>query len=199
MEEIIANDPILQGNSTAARRLPPERWAKIVAARRTKLGLPPEDTAAPSPAGPLPVQQQAAALGATNLSKPNAPEAAEVAAAAGAPATAAAVTPVQQAPAKTVRRTGGIVPKRKQVAVIYDDNCTGCEMCLAVCPVWCIFKVEDLDGTNNICEIEVDKCIGCQICFKECPWDAIRMVSWDEAMAMPAGHDYPTTRVSAVA
>jgi ferredoxin len=29
----------------------------------------------------------------------------------------------------------------KEVAVINADNCTGCEACLEVCPVDCIYKV----------------------------------------------------------
>ena len=33
----------------------------------------------------------------------------------------------------------------KELAVINADNCTGCESCLEVCPVDCIYKVPGVD------------------------------------------------------
>jgi electron transport complex protein RnfB len=83
----------------------------------------------------------------------------------------------------------------KELAVINADNCTGCEACLEVCPVDCIFKVEKKDKTNNLqtwCEIDLDRCVGCEVCvkipskktnpyeLKVCPWDAIEMVPLDK-------------------
>ncbi len=72
-------------------------------------------------------------------------------------------------------------PKKKffkEIAVIYADNCTGCDACVEVCPVDCIYKVPgpDLPHLQSFCDIDVDRCIGCQLCAKWCPWDAIDMV-----------------------
>ena len=66
----------------------------------------------------------------------------------------------------------------KEIAVIYADNCTGCDACVEVCPVDCIYKVpgEELPHLQSFCDIDVDRCIGCQLCAKWCPWDAIEMV-----------------------
>ena len=74
----------------------------------------------------------------------------------------------------------------KELAIIQADNCTGCESCLEVCPVDCIFMIKQ--GVTQWCEIDLERCIGCEQCIhipgkqgrvydvKVCPWDAIEMV-----------------------
>ena len=78
----------------------------------------------------------------------------------------------------------------KEVAIINADNCTGCEACLEVCPVDCIYKVagDTFDALQSWCEIDVERCVGCEVCVHiptkksdpyellVCPWDAIEMV-----------------------
>lgn len=95
-----------------------------------------------------------------------------------------------------VRRDRGMAKKGarkklpKEVAVINADNCTGCEACLEVCPVDCIYKVpgETIGPLQSWCEIDVERCVGCEVCvhvptkktdpyeLTVCPWDAIEMV-----------------------
>jgi electron transport complex protein RnfB len=66
----------------------------------------------------------------------------------------------------------------KELAVIRADNCTGCEACIEVCPVDCIYKVpgEDQPTLQSFCDIDLERCIGCALCERWCPWDAIDMV-----------------------
>jgi Na+-translocating ferredoxin:NAD+ oxidoreductase subunit B len=66
----------------------------------------------------------------------------------------------------------------KELAVIRVDNCTGCDACIEVCPVNCIYKVpgEDQPGLQTFCDIDLERCIGCELCERWCPWDAIDMV-----------------------
>src|SRR5438046_4709681 len=73
-------------------------------------------------------------------------------------------------------------PKKKlfpKLAVIRADNCTGCEACIEVCPVDCIYKVpgEDMPTLQSFCDIDLERCIGCSLCERWCPWDAIDMVA----------------------
>ena len=78
----------------------------------------------------------------------------------------------------------------KEVAIINADSCTGCEACLEVCPVDCIYKVagDTFAPLQSWCEIDVERCVGCEVCVHiptkksdpyellVCPWDAIEMV-----------------------
>lgn len=83
----------------------------------------------------------------------------------------------------------------KTIAVIHADYCTGCEACIAVCPVDCIALIETnlrIKGVDTWCEVDLDRCIGCAFCvhvpkkkadpyeLKICPWDAIEMVPAEE-------------------
>ncbi len=77
----------------------------------------------------------------------------------------------------------------KELAVIRADNCTGCEACIEVCPVDCIYKVpgEDMPVLQSFCDIDLERCIGCKLCERWCPWDAIDMV--DTTALTPAVAD----------
>ena len=84
-----------------------------------------------------------------------------------------------------------VAPKPRQgrpKAVINPDSCTGCEVCVAICPVDCISKQPgpELPTLNPTCIIDQPKCIGCFLCEKICPWDAITMVPSQDPPPLPA-------------
>ncbi|MCB0308569.1 MAG: 4Fe-4S dicluster domain-containing protein [Bdellovibrionales bacterium] len=76
--------------------------------------------------------------------------------------------------------------KPKTVALVFEGNCTGCEVCVPFCPVDCIEsqpRSAFSDRPIPPVQIRFDECIGCQICVKACnklTWDAIRMVPADQ-------------------
>jgi electron transport complex protein RnfB len=74
----------------------------------------------------------------------------------------------------------------KQVALVFEGNCTGCMVCVDFCPVDCI-ETEPQEAYPDRpippVQIRFDECIGCQICVRACTkltWDAIRMVPSDK-------------------
>jgi electron transport complex protein RnfB len=80
----------------------------------------------------------------------------------------------------------------KELAVVFADNCTGCEACIEVCPVDCIYKIpgEDLPPLQSFVDIDLERCIGCRLCERWCPWDAIEMAPTarvHEAVAVKGG------------
>ena len=82
-------------------------------------------------------------------------------------------------------------PKRKGkkppklLAVVHQSGCTGCEVCIAGCPVDSIELVAGPDPENptfqQTVEIDLSRCIGCQNCSYDCPWETITMYQHDDA------------------
>ncbi|MCB9094845.1 MAG: 4Fe-4S dicluster domain-containing protein [Halobacteriovoraceae bacterium] len=82
-------------------------------------------------------------------------------------------------------------PKRKGkkppklLAVVHQSGCTGCEVCIAGCPVDSIELVPGPDPRNptfqQMVEIDLSRCIGCQNCSQDCPWETITMYNHNDA------------------
>ena len=73
----------------------------------------------------------------------------------------------------------------KLMAVVDEDNCTGCQVCIPFCPVDCIEPVPAEKYGIPIPPVHVryDECIGCQLCARACTeltWDAIVMMPTDD-------------------
>ena len=72
----------------------------------------------------------------------------------------------------------------KLIAVVHQSGCTGCEVCIAGCPVDSIELVPGNDpnnpGLQQMVEIDLSRCIGCQNCTQDCPWETITMYEHDD-------------------
>ena len=92
--------------------------------------------------------------------------------------------PTQPIAAKPAAAPAATRKKRpKELAVINQDGCTGCEVCLEVCPVDCMYVVAgpQYDVHKKLVEIDLDVCIGCKLCVKYCPWETIEMINTEQA------------------
>ena len=73
----------------------------------------------------------------------------------------------------------------KLIAVVHQSGCTGCEVCIAGCPVDSIELVPgpnpDNPGFQQTVEIDLARCIGCQNCSQDCPWETIMMYQHDDS------------------
>ncbi len=62
-------------------------------------------------------------------------------------------------------------PGIMQVAAIREDECIGCTLCIAACPVDAIFGAPQL--MHTVIESE---CTGCELCLPPCPVDCIDLI-----------------------
>ena len=63
------------------------------------------------------------------------------------------------------------VEKPKMLAVIDEQRCIGCTLCIQACPVDPI-----LGAAKHMHTVIADECTGCELCLEPCPVDCIDMV-----------------------
>jgi electron transport complex protein RnfB len=68
--------------------------------------------------------------------------------------------------------------KPKAIAVIDDNECIGCTLCLQACPVDAI-----LGAAKQLHGIIASECTGCELCLKPCPVECIHMVPIGQQVA----------------
>ena len=67
------------------------------------------------------------------------------------------------------QRMSQLESSRKAVAVVDSEKCTGCGICVDVCPLGAI-------EVNQQAVINTDICSGCGVCVSQCPNEAIIIV-----------------------
>jgi len=70
--------------------------------------------------------------------------------------------------------------KSGYIAKVNEDSCTGCGLCVEMCPIDAISP----DSTDTV-EINTDICIGCGLCASECPENALEMTEREELPKTP--------------
>jgi electron transport complex protein RnfB len=61
--------------------------------------------------------------------------------------------------------------KPKMLAVIDEQNCIGCTLCIQACPVDAI-----LGAAKHMHTVIAKECTGCELCLAPCPVDCIQMI-----------------------
>jgi len=91
----------------------------------------------------------------------------------------------------------------RQLAVIDENWCIGCTLCIKACPVDCI-----IGGSKLMHTVIEDQCTGCELCIPACPVDCISLLNitpgasgwaaWssEQASASRARYEFRTARLS---
>lgn len=68
------------------------------------------------------------------------------------------------AASRLARPVGSLRP----IAVVAQDRCTGCGMCVAACAAGAI-------AVDELARIDPARCVGCGACIPECPNEALTL------------------------
>lgn len=74
---------------------------------------------------------------------------------------------------KPLNEKYGVI-KPKEVAVIEEEQCIGCTLCISACPVDAI-----LGASKSMHTVIKEECTGCDLCVDPCPVDCIKMIPLD--------------------
>ncbi len=89
----------------------------------------------------------------------------------GGEATIAAIADLLGVDPKPLNDEHGSTPKEPMVAVVIEEYCIGCTLCIQACPVDAI-----LGAAKQIHTVIESECTGCELCIEPCPVACIEMV-----------------------
>ncbi|MBI3479465.1 MAG: electron transport complex subunit RsxB [Nitrosomonadales bacterium] len=73
---------------------------------------------------------------------------------------------------------GDTQPKPKSVAIIDENTCIGCTLCIQACPVDAI-----VGAAKQMHTVVASECTGCELCVAPCPVDCIIMKPIEEKIS----------------
>ncbi|HSN71143.1 MAG TPA: electron transport complex subunit RsxB [Steroidobacteraceae bacterium] len=111
----------------------------------------------------------------------------------GGDATARTLAELLGREAKPVDPRFGDADRPRAVALIDEETCIGCTLCIQACPVDAIAGAPKYMHT-----VIANECTGCELCLPPCPVDCIEMVAID-GQADVARHPRPLRRQRAAA
>jgi electron transport complex protein RnfB len=74
------------------------------------------------------------------------------------------------------------------VAVIDEQNCIGCTLCIQACPVDAI-----LGAAKHMHTVIAKECTGCELCLAPCPVDCIHMIPVARPLPPGSGLSQPVS------
>ena len=89
----------------------------------------------------------------------------------GGDATIRALADLLERDVKPLNNLSGEEPEAKAVAVIDENTCIGCTLCIQACPVDAI-----LGAAKQMHTVIASECTGCKLCVAPCPVNCIVMV-----------------------
>ncbi len=89
----------------------------------------------------------------------------------GGESTIQALANIMGVEAKPLNSEHGKPTATPEVALILEDICIGCTLCIQACPVDAI-----VGAAKQMHTVIIDECTGCELCVAPCPVDCIIMV-----------------------
>lgn len=96
----------------------------------------------------------------------------------GGEATISALAELLQRPALPLNPEYGKFCPDRIVAIIDEQQCIGCTLCIQACPVDAIIGAAKLMHT-----VILEECSGCELCLPPCPVDCIELIKAESAPA----------------
>ena len=74
----------------------------------------------------------------------------------------------------------GFVPIEPTISEVDEETCTGCKVCLELCP----YKAIEFNEEKNVAHINEPLCLGCGVCVAACPTSSIQQKGFTDTQIL---------------